>query len=266
MQVTEIQLFNNPAPVYVTSTGYERNSRIVVSVDGYLELGVVKREVNINNPTLVDVVRIASKEDYSAMCENCKTARAMLPEIKKEASKLGLDMKIGNVALNLDRTKVTVNYTAEGRVDFRELVKTLGAKYKSRIEMRQIGNRDETKIIGAIGVCGQVCCCKRFLNDFDKVSIKMAKNQNIALNPNKINGMCGRLLCCLKYEDDYYEEMNKIMPKVKSKVSTPDGVGVVNSCDVIKQTVSVLFTKDETSEIKTYTLDEINANKPNKTK
>ena len=166
-------------------------------------------------------------------------------------------MKIGFITVSLDKKKINVNYTAEDRVDFRELIKILGTKYKARIEMRQIGNRDETKQIGAIGVCGRVTCCKAYLNDFDKVSIKMAKNQNISLNPNKINGMCGRLLCCFKYEDDFYSEMQKKMPKENSLVSTPDGKGTVSSRDFLKETVTVTFTKDDTTENKVYDLKDI---------
>ena len=140
---------------------------------------------------------------------------------------------------------------------FRELIKILGTKFKARIEMRQIGNRDETKQVGAIGICGRVTCCKAFLNDFDKVSIKMAKNQNISLNPTRINGMCGRLLCCFKYEDDFYAEMQKKMPKENAVVSTPDGKGTVSARDFLRETVSVTFTKDESSETKIYDLKDI---------
>ena len=124
--------------------------------------------------------------------------------------------------------------------------------------MKQIGYRDETKLIGALGVCGRETCCKSFLSDFDKVSIKMAKNQGIALNPSRINGMCGRLLCCLKYEDEYYTEQQKKMPKTNSKVATPDGIGIVDSIDIFKEIVNVKFEKEDSFEIKTYTLSELN--------
>lgn len=264
MQVTEILLYSTPSSVFVAPNGYRTNQQLVVSIDGSLELGLVKRDADVNNPELVEVVRIATPEDYRLKCENCKLARQYVADIKKEADRLHLDMKISSVSLNLDRTKVLINYTAENRVDFRELVRILGAKFKSRVEMRQIGNRDETKLIGAIGICGQETCCKRFLNDFDKVSIKMAKNQNIALNPNRINGMCGRLLCCLKYEDEFYEEMQKKMPKVGFKVTTPDGNGVVSATDFLKETVSVTFTKDEVSETKVYPLEDIKFNSRDK--
>lgn len=256
--MTEIVLFNTPTSVFAESTGeYKRNERVIVATENGIELGLVKNEqVEIDAPA-VEIVRRATTEDNKAHCTSCKRAREILPEIKHEADNLGLDMKIGFISINLENTKITVNYTAGGRVDFRDLVKILGAKYKCRIEMRQIGDRDETKKIGALGVCGRETCCKAFLNDFDKVSIKMAKNQNIALNPTRINGMCGRLLCCLKYEDEFYAEMQKKMPKINSKVETPAGIGTVTATDFLKETVSVTFTKDDTTEVKVFNLTEI---------
>ncbi|MBR6779113.1 MAG: stage 0 sporulation protein [Clostridia bacterium] len=259
MQVKEIIIKNNPYNRYIqNSDNYQKGDSVIVSVAGSLELGVVGNIVNCpDNEELVDFVRHATNDDKKAYCENCKFARSILPEIKKEADKLKLDMKISFVASNLDKSKLTINYTAEGRIDFRELVKILGSKFKARIEMKQIGNRDETKVVGALGVCGLQTCCKAFLSDFDKVSIKMAKNQNIALNPSRINGMCGRLLCCLKYEDEFYEEMQKKMPKPGYTATTPDGTGVVASSDFLKETVTVNFTKDDTTEVKVYDLKDI---------
>ncbi len=262
MQVTEIVMFNSPNAVYVKpDENLKKGTRVVVENNG-LEVGAVKGVKEVDDGVeLSEIVRICTKEDNIAHCENCRYARALLPEIKKEAEKLGLDMKVGFISTNLDRSKITVNYTADERVDFRELIKILGAKYKARIEMRQIGNRDESKVVGAIGVCGRVTCCKLYLNDFDKVSIKMAKNQNIALNPTRINGMCGRLLCCLKYEDEFYEEMQKKMPKMGSKVTTPDGVGAVSNLDFLREKVTVTFTNEDSTEVKTYDLANIKKGK-----
>ena len=264
MQVTEIILTNNPSSVYSNNINFEKDQPVVISNNGSLELGTVKGTTSIDNNdeiTIVDVIRAATADDLKMHCENCKYARTLLPEIKVEAEKLNLDMKVGFIAVNLDKTKIVVNYTSDTRVDFRDLVKILGAKYKARIEMRQIGFRDETKVVGAIGMCGRVTCCKAFLSDFDKVSIKMAKNQNIALNPNRINGMCGRLLCCFKYEDEFYEEMKKKMPKNGSFVNTPDGQAEVTSTDYLKETVTVCFKKDEDSvEMKTFDLKDISKN------
>ena len=260
MQAIELNLLNLPQTIYAVQDEKEYNKKdmVVVSVNGSLDLAIVKDIIDIKQDVeYVEIIRHATELDKKQNCENCKYARSLLPEIKKEAEKLNLDMKIGFISVSLDRNKINVNYTADDRVDFRELIKILGTKFKARIEMRQIGNRDETKQIGAIGICGRETCCKAFLNDFDKVSIKMAKNQNISLNPNRINGMCGRLLCCFKYEDDYYLEMQNKMPKENSVVITPDGKGTVISRDFLKETVTVSFTKDDTTEIKIFNLSDL---------
>lgn len=262
MQVTEILLSNSPVSVYSTNTNFKAMDKVVVSSSTGLDLGVVKCIVDsIDATEFVDIIRLATEEDNKKHCENCKFARTLLAEIKQEAENHKLDMKVGFISTNLDRSKIIVNYTADNRVDFRDLIKALGAKYKCKIEMRQIGNRDEAKQVGAIGVCGRVTCCKAYLSEFDKVSIKMAKNQNISLNPTRINGMCERLLCCLKYEDEYYDEMQKKMPKENSYVTTPDGKGVVTARDFLRETVTVTFTKDETTEVKTYDLKDIQKDK-----
>lgn len=267
MQAIELKLLNSPQTLYSLkeNDNYNLKDIVVISVNGSLDIATISNFVEIKpDVEFAEIVKIATIEDKKQNCENCKFTRSILPEIKKEAEKLNLDMKISFITTNLDKSKIVVNYTADDRVDFRELIKILGSKYKSRIEMRQIGNRDETKQVGAIGVCGRVTCCKSFLDDFEKVSIKMAKNQNISLNPNKINGMCGRLLCCFKYEDDFYAEMQKKMPKENSVVSTPDGKGVVTARDFLKETVTVTFTKDESTEIKIYDLKDIQFNSKDK--
>ncbi len=260
MQAIELALLNSPTTLHsvLDNKQYNKKDLVVVSISGSLDLATVKNFVEVKpDVEFVEIVRVATAQDRKQNCENCKYAKSLLPEIKQEANKLNLNMKIGFISVNLDRTKIIVSYTADDRVDFRDLIKVLGSKYKARIEMRQIGNRDETKQIGAIGVCGRVTCCKAFLDDFDKVSIKMAKNQNISLNPSKINGMCGRLLCCFKYEDEYYAEMQKKMPKENSTVITPDGKGVVTSRDFLKETVTIAFTKDENTEVKVFELKDI---------
>ena len=183
MQISEILLINQPISVYAYNNGeYKPNSRVVVSFNDCLELGVIKG--NVEAAQNAEILRVATNEDNKKNCENCQYSRSILPEIKKEAQNQKLDMKIGFISTSLDRAKLTINYTADTRVDFRDLIKILASKYKTKIEMRQIGNRDETKQIGALGVCGRVTCCKAYLSDFDKVSIKMAKNQNISLNPH----------------------------------------------------------------------------------
>ena len=266
MQSIELTLLNSPQTVFaVAAQNYNKNDVVIISNAGSLEIATITNFTDVEpDVEFVKIVRTATVEDKKQNCENCKYAREILPEIKEEANKLNLDMKIGFISLSLDKSKINVYYTSDDRVDFRELIKVLGTKYKTRIEMRQIGNRDETKQIGALGVCGRVTCCKAFLNDFDKVSIKMAKNQNISLNPNKINGMCGRLLCCFKYEDDFYAEMQKKMPKENSLVTTPDGKGTVISRDFLKEQVTVSFTKGDTTEIKVYELKDIQTNSKDK--
>ena len=267
MQAIELSLLNSQQTIYsvYNNTNLNKKDIVVISIGGCLELASVKNFIDVKpDVEFAEFVRIANDADKKQNCDNCKYARSLLPEIKQEADKLNLNMKIGFISVSLDKNKIVVCYTADDRVDFRELIKILGSKYKARIEMRQIGNRDETKQIGAIGVCGRVTCCKAFLDDFDKVSIKMAKNQNISLNPNRINGMCGRLLCCFKYEDDYYAEMQKKMPKENSTVITPDGKGVVTARDFLKETVTVTFTKDESTEVKIYELKDIQFNSKDK--
>lgn len=259
MQIVEIVLHNNSNPVYAKNyNNLKPKTMVIVSINGIQEIGTIKQSVkNVKDDEIVDIVRPANDADRKQYCENCKYCRTLVGEIKKEAQKLNLDMKISFVSTSLDRSKHLISYTADDRVDFRELIKVLGNKLKSKIEMRQIGNRDETKVIGAMGMCGRVTCCKAYLNDFDKVSIKMAKNQNISLNPNRINGMCGRLLCCLKYEDEFYADMQKKMPKMNSVVITPDGKGTVSNLDFLKEQISVTFTKDDTTEVKVYNLTDI---------
>ena len=178
----------------------------------------------------------------------------------EKAAKLGLNMKPVDAEYTFDRSKLIFYFTAESRVDFRELVRALATIYKVRIELLQIYERDDAKMRGALAACGRPCCCTTHLPDFEKVSIKMAKVQGLSLNPQKISGVCGRLLCCLKYENDYYSEVFKKMPKVGSKVHTADGEGVVESNDLIKQTSRVrVLMKDGSYDVKTYALEDITA-------
>ena len=154
-----------------------------------------------------------------------------------------------------DRTKLIIYFSAENRVDFRQLVKDLAAVFKTRIELRQVGVRDAAKYVGGIGPCGRILCCTTFLGNFDTVSIKMAKNQHLSLNPQKISGACGKLLCCIRYEADFYEEMAGLMPEIGEIISTPDGDGKVIGLNALIETVKVVLT--ETSALRTYNLDEV---------
>ena len=206
---------------------------------------------------LKPVIRKATAEDERQLKKNLADREPALKTIREKAAQLGLGMKLVDAEYTFDRSKLIFYFTADGRVDFRELVRTLASIFKVRIELRQIYERDDAKMRGALAPCGRPCCCTTHLPDFEKVSIKMAKMQGLSLNPQKISGVCGRLLCCLKYENDYYSEVFKKMPKVGSKVHTADGEGVVESNDLIKQTSRVrVLTKDGSYDVKTYALED----------
>jgi cell fate regulator YaaT (PSP1 superfamily) len=207
---------------------------------------------------LKPVVRKATAEDVKKMEKNLADKDHALKVIREKVAEMGLSMKLVDAEYTFDRSKLIFYFTAEGRVDFRELVKVLASIFKVRIELRQIYERDDTKMRGALASCGRPCCCTTHLPDFEKVSIKMAKIQGLSLNPQKISGVCGRLMCCLKYENAYYSEVYKEMPKVGSKVKTPDGEGTVEQNDLIKQTsrVRVLLSNGD-YDVRTYKLEDM---------
>ena len=207
---------------------------------------------------LKPVVRKATPEDDAQLKRNLDDRAPALATIREKTAELGLNMKLVDAEYTFDRSKLIFYFTADGRVDFRNLVRTLASIFRVRIELRQIYERDDTKMRGALAMCGRPCCCTTHLPDFEQVSIKMAKVQGLSLNPQKISGMCGRLLCCLKYENAYYSEVFKEMPKVGSKVKTADGEGVVEANDLIKLTSRVrVLTKDGSYDVKTYKLEEL---------
>jgi cell fate regulator YaaT (PSP1 superfamily) len=204
------------------------------------------------------VMRIATPEDDEKELKNKekekKAAEICLEKIKKHK----LDMKLIGTEYTFDNNKVLFYFTADGRIDFRELVKDLASVFKTRIELRQIGVRDETKVLGGYSICGRPLCCSSYLADFAPVSIKMAKEQNLSLNPTKISGVCGRLMCCLKNEEDAYEYLNSKLPEVGENVTTPDGIkGEVSSVNVLKQAVKVLVTNGDEKEIREYKVGEL---------
>ena len=207
---------------------------------------------------LKPVIRKATAEDVKKMEKNLADKDHALKVIREKVVDMGLQMKLVDAEYTFDRSKLIFYFTAEGRVDFRELVKILASIFKVRIELRQIYERDDTKMRGALASCGRPCCCTTHLPDFEKVSIKMAKIQGLSLNPQKISGVCGRLMCCLKYENAYYSEVYKEMPKVGSKVKTPDGEGTVEQNDLIKQTsrVRVLLSNGD-YDVRTYKLEDM---------
>lgn len=244
--------FKKPGKIYFFDPGYlkiNQKDKVVVETSMGEELGEVvisKRSIpeeKIVAP-LKKVIRIATFKDLKHDEENKKKEKEAFKICEEKIKKYKLDMHLTDVEYKFDNSKILFYFTADGRIDFRELVKDLAAVFKTRIELRQIGVRDEVKRIGGNGVCGRELCCCSFLGDFETVSIKMAKEQNISLNPSKISGNCGRLMCCLKYEQDVYEDKLKRLPKIGSTVKTVDGEGIVDSVETLKEIVRVKF-KDE---------------------
>ena len=202
---------------------------------------------------LCAVMRMATENDRRTVEYNKKKESEAFDICEKKIEEHGLEMKLVNVSASFDGNKIIFYFTADGRVDFRELVRDLASVFRARIELRQIGVRDEAKMIGGLGICGRPFCCSQFLDSFMPVSIKMAKTQNLSLNPTKISGTCGRLMCCLKYEQNAYEDAAKRMPKVESFVQTPDGPGNVKSVDLLRETMKVSLDSAAPNEpMKTY--------------
>lgn len=201
------------------------------------------KNIDINN--MKNVLRVSTKNDYNTYLRNLKDAKEALEFAKKLIVDQNIDMRVLDATFTLDRKQLTFNFIADERVDFRNLVKDIAAKYKTRIELHQMGVRDKSKEIGGLGQCGRELCCSKFLSGMETISINMAKNQNIALNPSKINGACGRLLCCLAYEDDVYSEHRKDLPKIGQNVKTPDGEGRVVSLDVLNKKYVVNIDGDK---------------------
>lgn len=202
---------------------------------------------------LKPVLRIANQRDVEQEAANKEKEKEAYKVCLEKIQKHGLEMKLIDAEYTFDNNKVLFYFTADGRIDFRELVKDLAAVFKTRIELRQIGVRDETKIVGGIGICGRPLCCHTHLSDFIPVSIKMAKEQNLSLNPTKISGVCGRLMCCLKHEEETYEELNRKLPGVGDYVTTDDGFkGEVHSVNVLRQLVKVVVENGDEKEIREY--------------
>lgn len=218
--------------------------RVVVESKRGIEIGLVKfppKDVADGDVTLPlkEIIRIVNEEDEEQYYNNERDAEQALELCKKVVKNQNLDMRLVNCEYTLDKSKVIFNFTADDRIDFRKLVKVLAQNLKTRIELRQIGVRDEAKLLGGIGPCGRSLCCSTFLGDFEPVSIKMAKDQNLSLNPTKISGACGRLMCCLKYENDHYEEVRAQLPDVGASVQTPDGSGKVIGLNILDISMQV---------------------------
>ncbi len=208
-------------------------------------------------PPLRPVVRIATEEDHAIAQANKEKEKTAFDFCQKKITERGLDMKLVDVEYSFDSSKILFFFTSGGRVDFRELVKDLAGVFRTRIELRQIGVRDSAKLVGGLGICGRPFCCSTFLDDFQPVSIKMAKTQSLSLNPTKISGTCGRLMCCLKYEQEAYEHLLKTVPKVETEVDTPDGKGTVKEVNLLRRTVKVKLAEEGISELKAYPAREL---------
>ena len=233
-----LQVRNHDYVIVETNQG-EEYGEVVISNRAMAEENIVK--------PLKKVIRIANYRDKKHYEENQKKEKDALEICKKKIKEHKLDMTLTDVDVTFDNSKILFYFTADGRIDFRELVKDLAAIFKTRIELRQIGVRDEVKRIGGNGICGRELCCCSFLNNFETVSIKMAKEQNMSLNPSKISGNCGRLMCCLKYEQDVYDEKIKRLPKIGSIVKTEEGTGTVEGVETLKERLRVKL-KDENGE------------------
>ncbi len=237
---------------------------VIVETQHGVEFGKVvlgRREVDETQlqGELKPIIRIATEADEKKHAENLEKNKKAMGICKEKIAKRGLEMKLIGAEYSFDNSKVLFYFTADGRVDFRELVKDLAAVFKTRIELRQVGVRDETKIMGGIGICGRELCCNTHLSEFGPVSIKMAKEQNLSLNPGKISGVCGRLMCCLAHEQETYEYLNKKLPNIGDVVRTFDGkTGEVTSVSVLRQKVKLkVAQEDDTFEIEEYKVDEL---------
>ena len=271
-KVVGIKFKNTPKVYYFApkeGVEIEENDIVVVETVKGVEHGTVvfaEKEVAESEikGELKPILRKATKKDLETIKKNEEKAVEAIKIAEEKVNKLGLNMKLVSCEFALDGKKVLFQFTADNRVDFRELVKELASTFKVRIELRQVGIRDETKLLGGIAPCGRVCCCAGCMSDFQKVSIKMAKTQGLSLNPGKISGLCGRLMCCLAYENEHYTETSKLMPKVGGKVTTPDGEATVVSNQMLLRTVKVKFTQSDGAETyRDYDLADIKFKKGN---
>ncbi len=257
--------FRKPGKIYFFDPGnleINKQDKVVVETSMGQELGEVvinKRavpEASLTAP-LKKIIRIATPKDLKHQEDNCKKEKEAFKICEEKIKKYKLVMNLTEVEYKFDNSKILFYFTADGRIDFRELVKELAAIFKTRIELRQIGVRDEVKKIGGNGVCGRELCCCSFLGNFETVSIKMAKEQNMSLNPSKISGNCGRLMCCLKYEQDVYEDKLKRLPKLGALVKTEDGEGTVDSIETLKEIIRVKFKDGDDTFYKKYPASEV---------
>ena len=258
--------FRRAGKVYYFAPGkykIKRGQHVIVETARGIEYGeVVLTSQKVQDDKVVQplktVIRLANAEDDKIDAENRVKEKKAAPIALEKIAKHGLKMKLIDVEYTFDNNKILFYFTADGRIDFRELVKDLASVFRTRIELRQIGVRDETKILGGIGICGRELCCKSYLSEFAPVSIKMAKEQNLSLNPTKISGVCGRLMCCLKNEEETYEYLNSRLPNIGDTVTTIDGVrGEVQSVNVLRQLVKVIVEVNDEKELREYKVKEL---------
>ncbi len=256
--------FKTAGKIYYFDPGelvIDLNCNVIVETARGIEFGLVvvpNREVDESEivAPLKKVIRIATDEDVAHAAENDKKEKDAYNICLQKINEHKLDMKLIDVEYTFDNNKVLFYFTADGRVDFRELVKDLAAVFKTRIELRQIGVRDESKMMGGIGICGRVLCCNSFLGEFQPVSIKMAKEQSLSLNPTKISGTCGRLMCCLKYEQEAYEDLLDRVPKAGAIVDTPEGQGTVVEVNLLKEILKIKLDIGKETELRVYNYKE----------
>jgi len=251
IEIIGVRFKNNGKTYYFSPNGKSitNSDKVIVETARGLECGDVvipNRMVDENDiiSPLKPVVRIATEKDLQQVEENHAKEKDALKTCEEKIASHGLEMNLVDVEYTFDGSKILFYFTADGRVDFRELVKDLASVFRTRIELRQIGVRDESKMLGGLGICGRPFCCSSFLGDFQPVSIKMAKEQGLSLNPTKISGTCGRLMCCLKYEQDAYEYLNSITPQPGSIVKTPDGEGIVHDVNLLTGMLLVKMGED----------------------
>lgn len=265
MKVIGVRFKSTKKIYYFNPNGFEINKydNVIVETARGIEFGqtvIGIRDVDENDivQPLQNVIRIATEQDEKNVAENIEKQKDAFEKCRKKIEEHGLDMKLVDAEYTFDGTKLIFYFTSDGRVDFRELVKDLALMFRTRIELRQIAVRDETKMLGGLGACGNEICCKRFLGDFASVSIKMAKEQNLSLNPTKISGLCGRLICCLNYEKSFYDEMNQKLPAVDENVMSPKGNAQVVATYPLKESVRVKYSNaDGSTDTAVFHLNEI---------
>lgn len=227
------------------------NDAVIVETDQGLELAIIDNLLEFDDKqlikTLLPIIKLANLEEIETYNTNEEEVKFVINFTNEKIKELNLDMAVLNANYTIDRERLTIYFKADQRVDFRDLVKEISRKYQTRIELRQVGARDIAKMIGGIGPCGLVLCCNKFIGEFDAVTIKMAKNQELSLNPRNISGICGKLLCCLKYEDEVYEELKMLLPDLGSKVETAKGMGKVTDINFISHKIKVNYFDQELS-------------------